>query len=619
MESEQREPVELRALQSLGLGFDLTSDFRMRFAKGYPNRRLVELDEVNTGDLVFPGGFTVRGVSRDIGCDKGDRIRFCSDVLEFNQMSELFNQKSSIQGKVPSGYFNALFDLSGAWLNDVKETKNLAFNGYFISLFNLHLRTSPLVLCNEVKRAVPSNWEPKALSRFIRTYGTHIIVEMGIGGQDVICVKQNHVSNVSPTDVKIHLEDLGDLLFSDGRGASPLNQKTRGGKNKVPDVFFKILQSNNFLLTSHSESSSKDGLTIICSKRGGDPYLCSHSKWMQTVHNKPDAFMFKFVPITSLLTGIPGSGYLSHAINLYLRYKPDPDEFQHFLEFQVPRQWAPLYSELTLGLQHSQQRKSYPTLQFRLLGPKLHVNTTQVSSAYKPVTGLRLYLEGSKCNQLALHIQHLSSLPSMLASATSSRLSRWQSSEDSAPGFIEPIQWKSYSLICSAAVKHNPKWFEKVSDGVFVVTGAQLVTKGKWLKKSLHLRLLFTHIPNCTIQKTEWAQTPTNSHKGGFFSNLSTTLSSTFTGHRNPPSLKQEPSTLNSGVFPDGPPVPVQSKKLLRFVDLTEVVRGPNNVPGHWLVTAAKLVIEGGKIGLQVKFALLNFSVTSDRDSFCKV
>ncbi|KAH0464507.1 hypothetical protein IEQ34_007293 [Dendrobium chrysotoxum] len=578
----------------------------MRFTKGYPDRRLVKLDEVNTGDLVFPGGFTVRGVSRDIGCDKGDRIRFCSDVLEFNQMSELFNQKSSIQGKVPSGYFNALFDLSGAWFDDAKETKNLAINGYFISLFNLHLRASPLVLCNEVKRAVPSNWEPKALSRFIRTYGTHIIVEMGLGGQDVICVKQNHVSSVSPTDVKIHLEDLGDLLFSDGRGASPLNQKTRG-KNKVPDVFFKILQSNNFLLTSHSESSSKDGLTIICSKRGGDPYLCSHSKWLQTVHNKPDAILFKFVPITSLLTGIPGN-------------KPDPDELQHFLEFQVPRQWAPLYSELTLSLQHPQQRKSYPKLQFRFLGPKLHINTTQVSSAYKPITGLRLYLEGSKCNQLALHIQHLSSLPSMFESATSSRLSKWQSSEDSAPEFIEPIQWKSYSRICTAAVKHNPKWFEKVSDGVFVVTGAQLVTKGKWLKKSLHLRLLFTHIPNCTIQKTEWAQTPANSYKGSFFSNISTTLGSTFTGHRNPASVKQESSTtLNSGVFSDVPPVPVQSKKLLRFVDMTEVVRGPNNVPGHWLVTAAKLVNDGGKVGLQVKFALLNFSVTTDGESFCKV
>lgn len=44
-----------------------------------------------------------------------------------------------------------------------------------------------------------------------------------------------------------------------------------------------------------------------------------HSNWLQTVPAKPEAILFKFVPITSLLTGIPGSGYLSHAINLYLR------------------------------------------------------------------------------------------------------------------------------------------------------------------------------------------------------------------------------------------------------------------------------------------------------------
>lgn len=65
----------------------------------------------------------------------------------------------------------------------------------------------------------------------------------------------------------------------------------------------------------------KQGLTITCSKRGGDASIASHSKWLQTVPRVPDAIMFKFVPITSLLTGIPGSGYLSHAINLYLRCK----------------------------------------------------------------------------------------------------------------------------------------------------------------------------------------------------------------------------------------------------------------------------------------------------------
>jgi hypothetical protein len=69
--------------------------------------------------------------------------------------------------------------------------------------------------------------------RFIKTYGTHIIVEMGIGGQDVICVKQSHSSTVSTADLKLHLEDLGDFLFSDGKNHSPIHRKTKDGKSTV--------------------------------------------------------------------------------------------------------------------------------------------------------------------------------------------------------------------------------------------------------------------------------------------------------------------------------------------------------------------------------------------------
>lgn len=47
----------------------------------------------------------------------------------------------------------------------------------------------------------------------------------------------------------------------------------------------------------------------------------NHSNWLQTVAADPEGILFKFVPITSLLSGIQGSGYLSHAINLYLRCK----------------------------------------------------------------------------------------------------------------------------------------------------------------------------------------------------------------------------------------------------------------------------------------------------------
>ncbi|TVU30110.1 hypothetical protein EJB05_21717 [Eragrostis curvula] len=605
-------------VRALGAGFDLTSDFRLRFAKAVgQGRRLVELDDTACRDVPLPGGggATLRGVPRDVGVDKGDRIRFRSDVLEFNQMSELLNQKSSVQGKVPSGYFNALFDLSGAWLTDAKDTKHLAFDGYFISLYNLHLKASPLVLRDEVKKAVPSKWDPVALAWFIKTYGTHIIVEMAIGGQDVICVKQSHSSTVSTADLKLHMEDLGDFLFSDGKNHSPIHRKTKDGKGKVPDVFVRIVQQpNNLHLSTYSETSTKDGLTVTCSKRGGDVYIPSHSKWLQTVPKNPDAIMFKFVPITSLLTGIPGSGYLSHAINLYLRYKPDLHDLQYFLEFQVPLQWAPMFNELVLGPQ--KKKGSCPSMQFRFLGPKLNVSTSQVSSSQKPVVGLRLYLEGRKCNRLAIHVQHLSSIPSMLGDSIASSMSEWRESEDTNPGYIEAIQWKNYSCVCTSAVKYNPEWHKRAPGGVFIVTGAQLITKGTWSKKVLHLRLLYTHIPNCSIQRTEWTSAPASSQKGSFLTTISTTLSSPFTQRDAPPAPRHEPAQLNSGVYPDGPPVPLRSRKLLKFVDMSEVLKGPHDVPGHWLVIAAKLVKDGGKIGLNVKFALLNYDGQPQGDSF---
>jgi hypothetical protein len=81
-------------------------------------------------------------------------------------MSELLNQKSSARGKIPSGYLNAIFELSGDWFNDAADTNYLAFDGYFISLYYLHLTASPLVLQEDVKKAVPSRWDPASLSRW---------------------------------------------------------------------------------------------------------------------------------------------------------------------------------------------------------------------------------------------------------------------------------------------------------------------------------------------------------------------------------------------------------------------------------------------------------------------
>ncbi|PWA97566.1 membrane attack complex component/perforin (MACPF) domain-containing protein [Artemisia annua] len=603
------------ALESLGCGFDVASDFRLKFVKKCPDvhgGKLVVLDETRKRDIVLPGGGVVCDVVEDVKCDKGDRIRFKSDVLEFSKMSELLNQKSSIQGKVPSGYFNALFDLTGAWLNDAADAKYLAFDGYFISLYYLHLTASPLVLHESVKKSVPTHWNPSLLARFIQTYGTHIIVGMAVGGQDLISVKQKPSSTIPPRELKRYIDDLGDSLFSDGRSPSLMERKTRDGKQKVPDVFNRMLQPHTMQFTNITETSSKDGLTIIECKRGGDVFSDSHSNWLQTVGANPEAMLFKFVPITSLLNGVQGSGYLSHAINLYLRYKPALEDLQCFLEFQVPRLWAPIFCELPL--RHQRRKSSCPRLQFSFMGPKIYISTTQVLSDDKPVTGLRLFLEGKKCNRLAMHVQHLSSLPDTITHTLSKsnitcRPSQWRGSDeyDSKAQFLEPVRWKRYSNICSSVVKHDPNWLnQEPAGGVFIVTGAQLISKGKWPKTILHLRLLFTHIPNCTIRKTEWAGAPAVTRKSSLFANISSTFSFTQRSVANG-QKQQEPATLNSGVYADTPPVPVRSTKLRKYVDTDEVARGPHDAPGHWLVTAGKLVMDGGKIGLHVKFALLDF------------
>ncbi|CAM8921147.1 hypothetical protein QQ045_032233 [Rhodiola kirilowii] len=604
-------PIEVRAMEALGFGFDLTNDFRLNYAKR--SGRLMELNEVNKRDVVVPGGAVIKDVPGDIRCDKGDRIRFQSDVLEFNQMSEFLNQKALVQGKIPSGYFNSIFGLSRTWFNDAAETKYMAFDGYFISLYYLHLTASPLVLQDRVKKAVPSHWDPVALSRFIQTYGTHIIVGMAIGGQDVICVRQRPSSTIPTADLRRHLEDLGDSIFSD-RSPTLLQRTSGDDKQKVPDIFNRILESNPMQLSTITETSGKDGLSLIWSKRGGNALCKNHSKWLQTVQAKPEAILFKFVPITSLLTGVPGSGYLSHAINLYLRYKPTPEDLQYFLEFQVPVQWAPLFNELPL--RHQRKKATCPSLQFSLFSPKIHISATQVSTSEKPVTGLRLFLEGKKCNRLAVHVQHLSSLPNVMTHSpiggTAPLLSQWRGSDDLDPQsqFFEPVKWKKFSNICTSVVKHDPNWLRGDTKGVFIVTGAQLISKGSWPKTSLHLRLLYTHLPNFTIRKNEWAGPPEASRKSNFLTNLSTTF--TFTQATNRPTTgsekQQAPAALNSGVFPEGPPVPVRSMKMLKYVETAEVVRGPHDTPGHWLVTAANLTTEGGKIGLHVKFALLDYN-----------
>lgn len=80
-------------------------------------------------------------------------------------MSEQFNQELSLSGKIPCGLFNAMFDFKGCWMKDATPTKNLAFDGWYITLYNIELERSHITVSEKVKHEVPSTWDPAAIAQ----------------------------------------------------------------------------------------------------------------------------------------------------------------------------------------------------------------------------------------------------------------------------------------------------------------------------------------------------------------------------------------------------------------------------------------------------------------------
>lgn len=77
-----------KAVSVIGFGYDLYNDLRLSACKPGPSgSRLIELDSVVSRELVFPGRVVVKNVPNSIKCDKGERTRFRSDVLSFNQVN----------------------------------------------------------------------------------------------------------------------------------------------------------------------------------------------------------------------------------------------------------------------------------------------------------------------------------------------------------------------------------------------------------------------------------------------------------------------------------------------------------------------------------------------------
>ncbi|KNA12138.1 hypothetical protein SOVF_128530 [Spinacia oleracea] len=542
------------AIQAVGRGFDVTSDIRLLYCKGAPGSRLIHIDEDQKRDILISDDVVLPNVSVDIQYSPGEKALDVTPVCNFHEMSEYFNKKSGLSGSIPFGSFNAMFNFSGNWQADAAATKSLAMRGYFIPLYKLQLK-SQLALKDEIKAAVPYSWDPPALASFIENFGTHVVKSTTIGGRDVVYVRQDQSSLLSASDIENYIEDIGDQRFTDLKG-----------QPSAPSLKYK----------------DKD-VTVIFRRRGGDDLEQSSIKWAESVSLAPDVIDMTFEPIVSLLEGVPGLKHLAHAIELYLEYKPPLEDLQYFLEFQIPRIWAPEHSNL--------QRKEpvCQSLQFSLMGPKLYISPEQVTVGRKPVTGLRLSLEGGKQNRLAIHLQHLVSLPKILQPHWDSHMAigaqKWQGPEEQDSRWFEPIKWKHFSHVSTAPIEYKETCIVDLS-GVHIVTGAQLGVWDFGAKSVLYLKLLFSKVPGCTIRRSVWDHTPSN------FSAL----------QRADGSLSNEQSADDKRLDGTG-----AAAKLAKLVDSTEMLKGPQDSPGHWLVTGAKLGVDKGKIVLRAKYSLLNY------------
>ncbi|GAB4833175.1 cinnamoyl-Coa reductase [Ancistrocladus abbreviatus] len=99
------------------------------------------------------------------------------------------------------------------------------------------------------------------------------------------------------------------------------------------------------------------------------------------------------------------------------------------------------------------------------------------------------------------------------------------------------------------------------------------------------MKLLYSRLPGCTIRRSLWDHKP-DVKSGKSMSTI---------------------STIDAGDSSSGSRDSVAGNMLAKFVDMSEMTKGPYDPPGHWLVTGGKLGVEKGKIVLRVKYSLLNY------------
>lgn len=85
-------------------------------------------------------------------------------------------------------------------------------------------------------------------SRFIETFGTHIVVGVKMGGKDVIYMKQQHSSTLQPADIQKKLKDMADKRFLDANGqyGMPSEQVYKNDKVLNASMVLNLVQHFHF-------------------------------------------------------------------------------------------------------------------------------------------------------------------------------------------------------------------------------------------------------------------------------------------------------------------------------------------------------------------------------------
>jgi len=160
---------------------------------------------------------------------------------------------------------------------------------------------------------------------------------------------------------------------------------------------------------------------------------------------------------------------------------------------------------------------------------------------------------------------------------------KWQGSEEQDSRWFEPVKWKKFSHVSTAPIENSETFIDSALSGVYIVTGAQLGVWDFGSRNVLHMKLLYSRLPGCTIRRSLWDHVS------------------------NDKSRKQFSSGSNSDDLSSSSGENSVSNKLAKFINMSEMSKGPQDTPGHWLVTGGKLCVEKGKIVVRVKYSLLNY------------